>query len=246
MLNCGTMKNILIAIAVVLLGVLAWYFFIKNDEATTNPEDSVETESEMNADLDMPIESGTTMETGTYKVASDDSAVTWQAGKPAIAGYVHTGTFDIESGDINLTDGELSGEFVIDINSLQVTSLGGGKVGQESALEEHLKSERFFDVTTYPTATFTVTDVSPKILPGPGKSDYNATGELTLKGKTNSISFPMKVLVANEDEVWMTAALTIDRTLWGIDFGSASVAEKITDNIIGDDVTMNLMMKLEK
>lgn len=246
MLKCGPMKNILITITVVLLGVAAWYLFVKGNELATTSEDSIETESEVNADLEMPIESKTTMETGTYDASTANSSVTWQAGKPAIAGYVHTGKFLIDSGAVSLTESEITGEFVIDINSLEMTSLGGGKAGQESTLEGYLKGERFFDVATYPTATFTVTDVSPKVLPGPGQTDYTATGELTLKGKTNSINFPIKVLVANENEVWMTAAITIDRTLWGIDFGSASIAEEITDNIIGDDVTLDLVMKLEK
>ncbi len=246
MLKYGSMKNIIIAIAVVLLGVLAWYFFISGNESATTTENSAETDAEVNTEVEMPIESTTTMETGTYEAATNDSSVYWQAGKPAIAGYVHTGKFQVDSGEVTLTDGELTGEFIIDINSLEMTSLGGGKEGQESALEGHLKSDHFFDVATYPTATFTVTDVSPKVLPGPGNSDYTATGELTLKGKTNTVNFPMKVLVANENEVWMTAEVTIDRTLWGIDFGSASVAEEITDNIIGDEVTLDLVMKLEK
>lgn len=241
------MKNILIAIVVVILGAGAWYFLVRDNEPTVNnSESAIETESEMNSDLGMPVESRTTMETGTYEASTEDSAVYWQAGKPAIVGYVHTGKFQVDSGAVVLTDGDLSGEIVIDINSLKVTSLGGGKEGQESTLEEHLKSDRFFDTEAYPTATFTITDVSPKVLPGPGNSDYTATGELTLKGKTNSVDFPMKVLVANENEVWMTAELTIDRTLWGIDFGSATVADKITENIIGDEVKLDLVMKLEK
>ncbi len=246
MLKYGYMKNIFIAIAVVLLGVLAWYFFIRGNESATTTENSVETDSEVNTNVEMPIESKTTMETGTYEASTNDSSVYWQAGKPAIAGYVHTGKFQIDSGEVTLTDGEITGEFVIDVSSLVITSLGGGKEGQESSLEGHLKGDDFFDVATYPTATFTVTDVTPKVLPGPGNSDYTATGELTMKGKTNSVSFPMKVLVANEDEVWMTAAVTIDRTLWGINFGSASIADEITDNIIGDNVTLDLVMKLGK
>lgn len=241
------MKNIVIAIIVVLLGVGAWYYFAnKEQSAVTNSENATTTASELNSETDMPIESTTTMETGTYAASSEDSSVYWQAGKPAIVGYVHTGKFQVDSGEVTLTEGEITGEFVIDVNSLVVTSLGGGKEGQESALEEHLKGDRFFDTATYPTATFTVTDVSPKVLPGPGNSDYTATGELTMKGKTNEVTFPMKVLVANENEVWMTAELTIDRTKWGIDFGSASVADKITENIIGDEVVLDLVMKLEK
>ncbi len=191
-------------------------------------------------------ESVATMEPGSYTVATSDSIVAWQAGKPAISGYVHTGTFTVQSGEIELTDESLSGEFVLDIDSLKVTSLGGGKVGQESLLESHLKAEGFFDVENHPTATFVISDVSPKILPGPDNIEYTASGELTLKGKTNSVSFPMKVVVKEDNEVWMYASLTIDRTLWGVSAGSATVVDRITENIIGDDVVIDIEMKLVK
>ena len=242
------MKNtIIIIIVAIVVAAAAWYFFFRGETApATNTETTEESVEEANADVDMPSESTATMETGTYEVNNEESSITWQAGKPAIAGYVHTGTFDMDSGEVKLTDSEITGEFVIDVNSLQMTSLGGGKAGQESTLEGHLKGERFFDVETYPTATFRVTNVTPKELPGPGEEDYTATGELTLKGETHEVNFPMKVIVSGEDEVWMSADLTIDRTLWGIDYGSASIAEEITDNIIGDEVKLNLVVKLEK
>src|SRR5690606_15202178 len=145
-----------------------------------------------------------------------------------------------------LERGELTGEFIIDVDSLDMVSLGGGKAGQESILEGHLKGERFFDTANYPTAKFTITDVEPKVLPGPDHSDYTATGQLTIKGQTNEISFPMKVVVDDKGEVWVTAQLEIDRTKWGIDFGSASIAEEITENIIGDEVKLDLKVKLGK
>src|SRR5690606_28201574 len=122
------------------------------------------------------VESVATMEPGTYRADATASTITWQAGKPAIAGYVHTGTFALQGGSVNLTDSELTGEFVVDVNSLKMTSLGGGKAGQESTLEGHLKGNGFFDVANYPTATFRVIDVSPKVLPGPTQTEYTATG----------------------------------------------------------------------
>lgn len=194
----------------------------------------------------VPVKSAKTMETGTYEADIRDSSIDWEAGKPAIAGYVHHGTFSLQSGAVTLADERLTGEFVIDITSLEVTSLGGGKAVQESALEGHLKGERFFDVANNPTATFKIVDVSPKVLPGPERSDYEATGELTMKGQTHEVTFPMKVVVSENDEVRVTADLEIDRTKWGIDFGSASVADKITENIIGDDVKLELDVILMK
>src|SRR5690606_19721670 len=105
---------------------------------------------------------------------------------------------------------------------------GGGKAGQESTLEGHLKGNGFFDVANYPTATFRVIDVSPKVLPGPTQTEYTASGELTMKGQTNNVAFPMRVVVGENGEVWMYATLDLDRTKWGINFGSATIADRIT------------------
>ncbi len=194
----------------------------------------------------VPMTSDRTMTAGTHQADVEESEIDWEAGKPAIAGYVHHGTFALRSGEVTLTGDQLTGEFVIDVDSLQVTSLGGGKAGQESTLEGHLKGERFFDVANNPTATFKITKVEPQILPGPGQAEYTATGELTMKGKTNEVTFPMKVVVDGDEKVYVTANLEIDRTKWGIDFGSVTVAEKITENIIGDSVKLDLKIWLTK
>lgn len=235
------MKNLILIVAAALaLAIGGYWLFTKSAEAPAAVSDPDNNE---NAPRD---ESVAVMETGRYSADVSKSIITWQAGKPAIAGYVHTGQFNLQSGSVDLTDRELSGEFVVDINSLRLTSLGGGKAGQESALEGHLKSQGFFDAANHPTATFRITDVSPKVLPGPGQTDYTASGELTMKGETRPVTFPAKVAVAGEGEVWLTAALEIDRTEWGINFGSAKFTDRITDQIIGDTVTLGLSIKLNK
>ena len=236
------MRNTVLIIVVGALLLVGGYWFFTSrtaDMQTTGLEED-------GTDVMVTEESMARMEPGVYRADTDTSTITWQAGKPAIAGYVHTGTFRIEGGEINLIDENLTGEFVIDMNSLKVTSLGGGNAGAESTLEGHLKGERFFDVETYPTATFRVTEVSPKVLPSPTQTEYTAKGDLTMNGQTHSVEFPMRVVVSETGTVTITSALEIDRTVWGIDFGSSSIADKITDQIIGDMVTINLMMELDK
>lgn len=235
------MKNVFIAVvtAALLFGGI-WLYSSWN---TPSGEGTVSGGVTMTT---MPMKSEKTMEEGTYRADVKKSAISWEAGKPAISGYVHHGEFSLQNGEVNLVGSELTGEFVIDVASLKVTSLGGGKAGQESLLEGHLKGERFFDVANSPVATFKITDVSPKTLPDMERSEYEATGELTLKGQTHQVSFPMRVVVSENDEVRVTAKLSIDRTKWGINFGSASIAEKITDNIIGDEVKLDLDVILSK
>ena len=241
------MKNVGIAVGVVVILVGGiWLYRSSNQEGESAATNSEGITGSVVSFESVPTSSSKDMETGTYEADTEESSIGWEAGKPAIAGYVHHGSFGLQSGEVTLAEGELTGEFVIDVDSLRVTSLGGGKAGQESTLEGHLKGERFFDVVAHPTATFTITDVSPRVLPGPDQADYTASGVLTLKGQTNDVSFPMKVVVNDEDEVWVTAELEIDRTRWGIDFGSASIAERITENIIGDTVKLDLKVKLTK
>lgn len=56
----------------------------------------------------------------------------------------------------------------------------------------------------------------------------------------------MKVTVVSQSEVWVDADIELNRTEWGINFGSATIAEKITENIIGDTVNLELSLKLTK
>src|SRR3989344_1997660 len=237
------MQKIVIVIAAIVVVLGGGYWFINRDsvsESTTSNE-------EISNTPEITEESVTTLDTGTYKVDEEQSTITWQAGKPAITGYVHTGKFSLADGsEFVVADQSLAGEVTVDMNSLDMVSLGGGKAGQESTLECHLKGERFFDVETYPTATFRVTDISPKVLPGPDNIEYTATGELTMKGVTKTINFPIKVFVASKAEAWMTAQFSLDRTEWGLTAGSAKVAEAITEQIIGDTVTLDLSVRLIK
>lgn len=235
--------KIIVSIGVLAVIAIAGYFFwFQADSAPATPN---ETETEAAASA-VSERSSTEMEAGTYAVDTSASSIQWEAAKPAISGYVHHGTFALSSGSVTLTDQALTGQFVIDVDSVKVTSLGGGKSGQESALENHLKSADFFDTAAYPTATFTITNVEPKVFPGPDQSEYQATGELSLKGITKTVTFPIKVVVDSNDKVRMTAVLTLDRTEWGIDFGSAKFVKAITNQVIGDTVNLNVAMTLTK
>ena len=239
------MKNTLIILGVVAVLLVVAYLLLNREDQEPYDFPAANNEGELTESADIPTTSTGTLATGEYIADTKASTISWRAGKPAISGYVHHGVFALQNGSVAVTADSLSGDFVVDMNSLRVLSLGGGKAGQESTLEGHLKADRFFDVAAYPTATFTITDITPKILPSPTQADYTATGELTMKGQTKSISFPAKVVVSG-DQVWLTANVELDRTEWGITFGSAKIAERITDQIIGDTVELELSIKLNK
>ncbi|HZZ79280.1 MAG TPA: YceI family protein, partial [Gemmataceae bacterium] len=75
-------------------------------------------------------------------------------------------------------------------------------------LTAHLKSPDFFGVKTNPKSKFVSTSVE-KTTDG-----YKVTGDFTMLGKTQSISFPAKI-AATADGLTLSSNFTIDRTKWG-------------------------------
>lgn len=214
----------LIALAAILYG--GWWIY-SNSTPTDSPAEGNGT---------AVAGDKTAVAPGTYAVATDTSTIRWEAQKPLIPGYVHHGTISLSGGTIVVTDTAATGSFTLDMNSIAVTSLGGGKEGKESALEAHLKKSDFFDVETYPSGEFTIESVEPV---DAASYRYNVKGTLTLKDTTEPVEFP--AMIYEEDgTLRATANLSIDRTKWGISFGSKSVSDKLGDNMIDDTINLEL------
>ena len=174
---------------------------------------------------------------GTYVVDTEASTFQWAGQKPLIDGYVNSGTIALSEGSIIVLDGEATGTFTLDMNSLQV-GLTAQKPGQEGALEGHLKGERWFNVDTYPTATFVITSV----VPTETALVYTVTGDLTMKGATDEVSFPAEIYQADDGLLYANAQFEVDRTKWGITAGSGNFFEDLGDNLIDDMVLLSFSL----
>jgi polyisoprenoid-binding protein YceI len=161
----------------------------------------------------------------SYAVDTAASVLNWTGTKPS---GKHTGTIKIKEGTAKVKKSNLvGGSFVFDMGSIADNDMSGkGKEG----LEGHLKSADFFDVAKFPTAEFTVTAVSP-VTPDQqtqlAGATHNISGNLTLKGITKNVSFPAVVTI-DKKTIAATAEFNIDRTAWGINYGSdGKVAKEI-------------------
>ena len=96
-------------------------------------------------------------------------------------------------------------------------------------------SDDFFGVNAHPEASLKFTNVKAT-----GKGAYKVTGDVTIKGKTESITFDMTV-----DGNKANAALKLDRTKFDVKYGSASFFDNLKDKAINDefDITVNLELK---
>lgn len=180
--------------------------------------------------LTVGLFSFTTPETPLAKVDTSKSVIVWKGHK--VTGS-HEGTLQLKDGAFDYENGVLTGgSFTIDMTSINCTDLEGDSKG---SLEGHLKSGDFFGVEKFPTATFKITKVSPKGTPG----DYKVIGDLTIKGITKEIKFYTNVKDSDAANT-ATADIKIDRTDFGVRYGSGSFFDSLGDKTIYDEFDLNV------
>lgn len=175
----------------------------------------------------------------TFGINPAASMVTWEGSKPTGA---HTGTVNITEGKISVEDGMISGgEFVMDMNSINVTDLtGDGK----ASLEAHLKGtgddgqDDFFNVGTYPQGKFVITKVT-KLMNNP-ENTHLVYGNLTLRDVTKEVGFNANIQMSGDRVVVVTPKFNIDRTDWGIKYGSKKFFDNLKDKFINDEMGIKI------
>lgn len=164
------------------------------------------------------------------KVNTKASTFNWLAKK--VTGE-HYGTINIQDGILMVDKGKLTGgDFTIEMNSLTNTD---GTNAPNQRLVTHLKSGDFFDVEKFPTSTFKITKAVPK-----GGENYDITGDLTIKGVKQSVTFPAKVKVDGKGNVSAEAKFDVDRTKFGLQYRSGSFFENLGDKLIYDNFTVDV------
>jgi polyisoprenoid-binding protein YceI len=170
----------------------------------------------------------TTLEGDKKDIKVDSSKVVWKGYK--VTGS-HEGIISIASGHLNFDKDVLTGgSFEIDMSTIKVTDLEGEYKGK---LEGHLKSDDFFGVTKFPSASLSFTKVEST-----GKNSYKVTGDITIKGKTETVLFDLSVYGNKAN-----ASLKIDRTKFDVRYGSTSFFDGLKDKAIYDE--FDLVVDLE-
>jgi polyisoprenoid-binding protein YceI len=177
-----------------------------------------------------------------YMVSPDAAKINWEGSKPT---GTHNGTISISEGTLSVADGAVTaGSFTIDMNSINVQDLEGD---DKIYLEGHLKgttkpedADHFFNVATYPTAKFEIVSVTPT-----SGQAYNSDvkGNLTIRDITKEITIPANITVEDEIVVVTTEQFIINRTEWGINYGSKSIFDNLGDKFINDDIKLQIMVE---
>lgn len=157
------------------------------------------------------------------------SKILWTGKK--IIGNSHNGEIKLKNGQMELKDDQIiKGSFVVDMNTITDADLEDA--GYNAKLVGHLKSDDFFGVEKYPTATFNIKK-STKFVNGKA----TVTGDITIKGTTKEIV----ALVTRSNNNYSTR-LEIDRSQFDVRYGSNSffdnLGDKAIDNIFVLDITL--------
>ncbi|RFN58586.1 YceI family protein [Marixanthomonas ophiurae] len=179
--------------------------------------------------LILAVAAGTAAFTSTMekKIDISESSIEWK-GKKVLGS--HTGTINLQDGHLEMEGDQLTGgKFTVDMTSITVTDLKGEDKGK---LEGHLKSDDFFGVENHPTAQLVINNATKD------GNTYTVTGDITIKGKTEPVTFD---LIMGESAA--TTSFKIDRTKFGVRYGSGSFFDNLGDNTISNDFTLDVTLK---
>lgn len=140
----------------------------------------------------------------------------------------HNGKINLKSGNIVMKGNQVvGGTFVLDMTSINATDLSGE---YQTKLNNHLKNGDFFEADKFPTATYTITSLkknSDKVY------NYIVKGNLTIKGKTNAVSFPAKIAYSKGVVSLVSDKFTFDRQKFDVAYQSS-----MQDVLVKDDIDM--------
>jgi len=167
-----------------------------------------------------------------YAIDTSYSLITWVGTKPTGR---HNGLIKIKSGSITVIEEDTkrliktfnisNARILIDMESVKVLDLMDNPLQLEK-LENHLRSEDFFDTKTFAEAEFELISFEPiekdTVVRENNKytiidPTHTMSGNLTIKGKTLNVRFPVKADYRNL-KLEVSAKFNLDRTEWDITY----------------------------
>lgn len=155
-----------------------------------------------------------------YKLTGENTKIEWTGTKKA---GKHVGGFKKVSGTCTCDGDPTKAKLEVSIDTDSIYS-------DDEKLTGHLKGKDFFDVKANPTSTFKATKMEKD------GEKVKIIGDLTLNGKTKSITFPATV-TDKDGTLSLTADFKINRTDFGMSYGAG---------MIDDDVALKVSVTAKK
>lgn len=179
---------------------------------------------------------------GTYRVDVAKSALEWIGRN---LNNRHHGRISIQSGEIVIQEGIPSGgKIVLDMNT--VSNLDLQDPAWHDVLLKHLKTEDFFAVERFPTASFRLTGWKKGDGGSPEAPNGIATGDLTIRDVTRPVSVSAIVAPQMDGSLKAHTNFDLDRTLWNASYGSGKLYERLGMHLVHDLISLELFILAQK
>jgi polyisoprenoid-binding protein YceI len=168
---------------------------------------------------------------------TEKSKLKWTGEK--IAGY-HTGFVGFQSGQIEFDGKKISsGNIRMNMKTITCIDLKSRKYNEK--LIRHLKGEDFFNVEKFKYAELKVVSFRE----GDEKKQGWITGEITIKGISHELEFPVSFEQKNNNWVFM-GKTAIDRSKFQIRYKSPSFFNDLGDSMIKDEFKLEFYLIFPK
>lgn len=164
----------------------------------------------------------------TLLVDLNRSTIHWKGTKMKGTGK-HEGIIKIQNAYFLLNGSQLSGGyFIIDMNTIEVTDIPNHEPVPRKRLNDHLKSDVFFDVQNHPTAHLEISKVEPTV-----SDSLKIKGNLNIKDITKNIEF----LALYKNNLFSTKFI-FDRFQWNIAYEGNWIDKNLVDREIELDIKL--------
>jgi polyisoprenoid-binding protein YceI len=164
----------------------------------------------------------------SYTADTAASTIIWEGNMVGV--YKHSGTLNLTEGSFTVKGLQVTGgSFTATLKSINPTDSNYSAEHPKSGLVGHLSSAEFFAVDSFPTTTFVIKSVSGN----------TATGDLTLRGKTNEETVT-NITVDTVGGIKASGKLVFDRQKYNVAYKAAG------DKVLSNDITLDITLVAKK
>ena len=168
---------------------------------------------------------------GDYNILLEESELIWIGKKITLK--EHTGTLQVKEGTISIDDdGAIYCNITIDMTSINNTDMKGK---MKRKLEEHLKSDDFFNVDQFSTSKIEFQSTTRE------NNKMQFDGNLTIKGISHPISF-IADIIESSMQLKAETRLVFDRSIYDVRYHSGTFYENLGDHLILDNISLDILI----
>ncbi len=175
------------------------------------------------------------LEDRTYHVDTDQSIIEWTGRN---AGTKHFGTIAISRGAVTVKDGNIRGEFDINMHSIKNINLEGNEL--QPVLIAHLNSDDFFFTKVFSVARYCFSGAKTTEEPFLTSPNCQINGTLELRGIKADQQINATVTRTADNGLAAEAHFDIDRTNWRIIYGSTRFFEHLGMHLVFDLISIQV------